>query len=245
MNSKPSPSGGPDDPADQLTGFQYLVFALCFATILIDGFDTQSIAYAGPQLIALLHGDKPALGLIFSAGLFGGLLGGLVFGSLGDRAGRRPLLLVSLAVIASGSLATAFAQTGPQIAVLRFITGLGLGGAIPGVIALSAEYAPLRTRSTIVAIVFSGFPLGAVLGAFLSAAVLPVWGWRALFIIGSVLPAMILVFAAWRLPESLQFLERRNKTAALNTLLVRLGDAGRALLQDDHATQPMQSVARL
>lgn len=244
MNARPTTS--PSTPTPALHALQIVVFAVCFITILIDGFDTQAIAYAGPLVIGLLHGNKTVLGLIFSAGLLGGLIGGLVFGPLGDRIGRRTILLTSLVIIALGSFATAIAQTGPQIAASRFFSGLGLGGAIPGVIALSAEYAALKHRSTVVAIVFSGFPLGAVAGAFLSAAVLPIWGWRALFLIGAVLPVLILGIAALCLPESLQYLARAGKSERLATLLNRLGDTGQLLLQDtDKAHGPRASAINL
>ncbi len=217
----------------RLTWYQYQIFCICFVTILVDGFDTQAAAFAGPLLKRAFGADSQALGLIFGASLFGGLAGGLLLGPLGDRKGRRPVLLSALLLIALGSLATALAHNEHQIMALRFLTGLGLGGAVPSVIALSAEYAPPRYRSTVVAMVFNGFPLGAVLGSILAAYVLPLWGWRVLFGIGGALPVIILVLALPGLPESLQILKRSKQRHRLNKLVRRLGPQADALLADE------------
>ncbi len=215
----------------RLSRYQYLVFALCFALILIDGFDTQAVAFAGPALRQQF--GAATLGLIFGAGLLGGLVGGLVFGTLGDRLGRRRLLLTALSLIAIGSLCAAAAATAHEMVAIRFLTGVGLGGAIPNVLAITAEYAPAERRSTVVAIVFSAFPLGAVLGSLLSSYVVPEWGWRALFVIGGVVPALCVPVIALYLPESLQFLERRGRVDELKAHMRRLGPAAQALLNDD------------
>ncbi len=228
--------------------YQCLVFGICFLTILIDGFDTQAAAFAGPLLKDAIGGGSQMLGLIFGAGLLGGLVGGLLLGPLGDRVGRRPLILTALLIIALGSFATGFTHNGYQIAVFRFLTGLGLGGAVPSVIALSAEYSSARWRSTVVAIVFNGFPLGAVLGSVLAAYVLPLWGWRVLFEIGGVIPTLIFGVAALCLPESLQYLARSRQSGRLNVLMHRLGDSAEALMRDEkchRASANRGSVARL
>jgi MFS transporter, AAHS family, 4-hydroxybenzoate transporter len=214
--------------------------------ILIDGFDTQAVAFAGPALRQQFGAET--LGLIFGSGLLGGLVGGVAFGTLGDRFGRRRLLLLALLLIAVGSLATVLASTPQELAAIRFITGLGLGGAIPNVLAVTAEYAPAERRSTLVAIVFSGFPLGAVVGSVLSSYVVPEWGWRAVFVIGGVAPALCLPIVARHLPESLQFLSRQGRTAELNAHIERMGPAAHALLSDEkqhHTAAKSGSVSQL
>lgn len=219
----PDASGG-SGRTGPVSPYQILVFVLCFLIVLIDGFDTQAVAFAAPLLRHELEGGPHALGLLFSAGLFGGLVGGLVFGPLGDRVGRKPILVWALAIVAAGTLATAFAHGRTELAALRFLTGLGLGGAIPGVIALTAEYAPPGRRSLIVALVFSGFPLGAVVGSVVSAVVLPDFGWRAVFVIGGVAPAILLPVVLFLLPESLAFLRRKiGGERSSDTILRRLG----------------------
>lgn len=212
MSPEPSAPTGPRGP---IGPYQVLVFSLCFLIVLVDGFDTQAVAFAAPLLRHELQGGPHALGALFSAGLFGGLVGGLVFGSLGDRIGRKPILVGAMAIVAVGSLATALAQGASTLAALRFFTGLGLGGAIPGVIALAAEYAPPGRRKLIVAMVFSGFPLGAVVGSLVSALVMPELGWRAVFVIGGVAPAILLPLTLFLAPESLAHLRGRPGGEAL------------------------------
>jgi MFS transporter, AAHS family, 4-hydroxybenzoate transporter len=212
-------------PKDRISRLQVWVAALCFLTILIDGFDTQSAAFAGPLLKQEFAGGPQALGFIFGLGMFGALLGGVILGPLGDRFGRRPLLISALCIISAGSIATGFAHSAHEVAVLRLLTGLGLGGAVPNVIALTAEYAPPRSRSTIVSIVFNGFPLGAMLGSIIGARLLPTFGWRTLFIVGGSIPVLVLVLVAVMLPESPAFLMRAGRTYELRRIIARLGNS--------------------
>jgi AAHS family 4-hydroxybenzoate transporter-like MFS transporter len=151
---------------------------------------------------------------------------------MGDRFGRRPLLIAALSIMSAGSIATGFAHSAPEVALLRLLTGLGLGGAVPNVIALTAEYAPPRSRSTIVAIVFNGFPLGAMIGSIVGARVLPSFGWRTLFIVGGSIPVLVLVLVALLLPESPAFLMRSGRTQEVKRIVARLGDAAATLLRE-------------
>jgi len=235
-------------PSGPVSPYQVLVFVLCFLIVLIDGFDTQAVAFAAPLLRHELGGGHNALGLLFSAGLLGGLFGGLVFGPVGDRLGRRPILVAALAIVAVGTLATAAAHGAASLAALRFFTGLGLGGAIPGVIALAAEYAPPGRRKLIVSLVFSGFPLGAVVGSLVSAWVLPHLGWRAIFVIGGAAPAVLLPLCWALLPESLVHLRAKtgSDTAAAR-IIARLGPQATLALGgdgDDHRG-PRNAIADL
>ena len=215
-------TGGRGNPARFAPSrYQWLIYVITFLIVLTDGYDTQAVSFAAPALRDEFGGDHAALGVLFSAGLLGSLIGGLIFGPLGDRIGRKPILLISLAIIAGGSLATAFADGIDQLSQLRFLTGIGLGGAIPGVIATAAEYAPRGRRSLIVALVFSGFPLGAVAGSITSALVLADFGWRLIFIIGAIAPALLLLATALWLPESLALLERGSAAARARAQRVR------------------------
>jgi AAHS family 4-hydroxybenzoate transporter-like MFS transporter len=218
--------------SERISRLQLLVAALCFLTILIDGFDTQSAAFAGPLLKQEFTGGPQSLGLIFGLGMFGGLLGGVILGPLGDRFGRRPLLISALSIMSAGSIATGFAHSAHEVALLRLLTGLGLGGAVPNVIALTAEYSPLRSRSTIVSIVFSGFPLGAMLGSIVAARLLPTFGWRTLFIVGGSIPVMVLILVALLLPESPAFLIRGGRTKEVRRIIARLGNSSSDILTE-------------
>ncbi len=148
----------------RLLPFQRYVLGICFFIVLIDGLDTQAAAFAAPLLAHEFAASKALLGPVFGASLFGSLIGGLVFGPLGDRWGRKYLILAMTAIIAAGSLATAAASSLEAVAMTRFVTGIGLGGAIPNLIALSAEYSPPARRASLVARVLGGLPLRAQLG---------------------------------------------------------------------------------
>jgi len=233
-------------PKDRISRLQVWVAALCFLTILIDGFDTQSAAFAGPLLKQEFAGGPQALGFIFGLGMFGALLGGVILGPLGDRFGRRPLLISALCIISAGSIATGFAHSAHEVAVLRLLTGLGLGGAVPNVIALTAEYAPPRSRSTIVSIVFNGFPLGAMLGSIIGARLLPTFGWRTLFIVGGSIPVLVLVLVAVMLPESPAFLMRAGRTYELRRIIARLGNSSSIVVTEPASGDGVRgSVLRL
>ena len=187
---------------------RYLAATLGFLTVLIDGFDTQSAAFAGPLLKHEFAGSAGALGMIFGLGMTGGLVGAFALGPLGDKLGRRPLVIVSLLLMVVGSAISAHADGARELALFRFVTGVGLGGAVPTVLALVAEFAAPKWRSMTIAVVFNGFPLGAMLGSIIGARLIPDIGWRSFFTLGAVLPAIVLVFVVLLLPESLQFRQR-------------------------------------
>src|SRR3954466_3734459 len=148
-----------------LSWFQVQVFALCGLIVFIDGFDTQAIGYVAPAIVKSWHVDRAALTSVFSAGLFGLMLGALSFGPIADRFGRKPVLVLCALFFGLMSLLTPTADSVRSLAALRFLTGLGLGGAMPNAIALTTEYASKRIRATAVMIMFCGFSLGAAFGA--------------------------------------------------------------------------------
>jgi AAHS family 4-hydroxybenzoate transporter-like MFS transporter len=189
-----------------LGGFQMFVFTLCTLIVFLDGFDAQAIGYVAPELSAMLGIEPGALWPVLSSGLVGLMLGALLIAPLADRIGRRPVLLASLAMVGLFSLATAFSSDFNQLLILRFLTGLGLGGSMPNAIALTSEYAPGRRRSLLVMAMFSGFTLGSIVGGLVSAQLVPDYGWRAVFVAGGVAPLVLLVLLLIAMPESIRFL---------------------------------------
>jgi AAHS family 4-hydroxybenzoate transporter-like MFS transporter len=187
-------------------GFQIRLLLICAAVLFIDGFDTQAIGYVAPALAKEWGLTKGALGPVFSAGLFGLMIGALVFGPLADRIGRKKIIIFSTLAFGIGTLATAFVQDVGMLLAIRFLTGLGLGGAMPNAIAMTSEFSPHRRRSTMVMIMFCGFSVGAALGGFLAAALIPQFGWRSVFVVGGLAPLLLAPFLALRLPESVRFL---------------------------------------
>ena len=156
-----------------LRAYQLRVAMLCAIVAMLDGFDTQAIAFVAPVLGELWHVGPGRFGLIFAAGLVGIMVGQLTLGRLADSIGRRPVILFCTALFAAGSLVTAKADGWIMLLTLRFVTGIGLGGATPNVIALTAEFSPPRIRATMITAMFAGFPLGAAAGGYFSSHLIP------------------------------------------------------------------------
>jgi MFS transporter, AAHS family, 4-hydroxybenzoate transporter len=192
--------------------FQLKLLLVCAAVLFLDGFDTQAIGYVAPALAKEWGLSKAALGPVFSAGLFGLMIGSLVFSPLADRVGRRKIIIFSTLAFGLGTFATAFIQDVNSLLAIRFLTGLGLGGAMPNAIAMTSEFNPRRRRATMVMIMFCGFSVGAALGGFLAAALIPAFGWRAVFLLGGAVPLLLLPVLAIQLPESVRFLVLAGRT---------------------------------
>src|SRR6202165_1317631 len=187
-------------------GFQLKLLLTCAAVLFLDGFDTQAIGYVAPALAREWGLTKGALGPVFSAGLFGLMIGALVFAPLAARIGRKKIIIFSTLAFGLGALVTVFVQDVNTLLAIRFLTGLGLGGAMPNAIAMTSEFNPRRRRATMVMIMFCGFSVGAALGGLLAATLIPQFGWRSVFVVGGVAPLLLVPILALRLPESVRFL---------------------------------------
>jgi MFS transporter, AAHS family, 4-hydroxybenzoate transporter len=195
-------------------GFQIRLLLTCAAVLVLDGFDTTAIGYVAPSLAKELGLTKSALGPVFSAGLFGLMIGALVFGPLADRIGRKKIIIFSTLAFGLGALATAFVQDVNSLIAIRFLTGLGLGGAMPNTVAMTSEFSPHRRRAAMVMVMFCGFSLGAAVGGLLAAALIPQFGWRSVFVLGGVAPLLLVPILALRLPESVRFLALTGRANA-------------------------------
>ncbi|MGY8682829.1 MFS transporter [Bradyrhizobium sp. UFLA05-153] len=189
---------------------QLLILVLCAWIALLDGFDTQAIAYVAPVIAEQWGIAMAGFGPIFGAGLAGLTVGAFVLSPAADRFGRKGVILLSVLLFGIFALVTARATTLNELLVYRFLTGLGLGGAMPNIIALTSEYAPKRMRALLIAIMFCGFPLGSTIGGVISAPLIGALGWQAVFVVGGVLPLVTLIVLLIWLPESIRYLMTRD-----------------------------------
>lgn len=193
--------------------YQWLIFALCFFVVLLDGFDTAAIGFIAPSLLKDWGIAKPDLAPVLSAALFGLAAGALTSGPLADRYGRRKILLLSVLVMGAACMGSAFAGNLQELTVLRFLTGLGLGAAMPNAVTLTSEYSPAGRRAMLTNAMFCGFPLGAALGGFLAAWMIPLWGWRSVLMLGGAAPLLLLLVMLPNLPESVRHMVAKGYTA--------------------------------
>lgn len=185
-----------------MTGRQVAVIVLCALMAMIDGLDTQTIGLVAPAIAADWHVAPAAFGPVFGSSLFSGMIGALVLGQAADRFGRKIVLTLAMLLFAVSSLATPLTQTLHALLAVRLITGFGLGGAIPIIIALTSEAAPPGLRLNIVSLMYCGFPLGSMGGSLAAARMIPTLGWPSVFYLGGAIPLGLLVLVAILVPAS-------------------------------------------
>jgi len=203
---------------------QKLLVAATALTIVLDGLDNQLLAVAIPAMMREWSLARPAFASVLASGMFGMMIGGAIGGYIGDRVGRRIALLGSVVAFGALTLLVSTASGVTMLAVLRFLAGLGLGGAMPNAAALSSEYVPIRHRAFAVTLTIVCIPLGGTLAGLTGAQILPSYGWRTLFVVGGIVPLVLAVILFKVLPESPRFLARhRGRWKELSSLLKRLG----------------------
>jgi AAHS family 4-hydroxybenzoate transporter-like MFS transporter len=206
------------------TTYQRAVVLLAALAIVFDGLDNQLLGVAVPAMMREWTVSRAAFAPILACGMVGMMIGGAVAGMVGDRFGRRVALIGSVLVFALPTVAIAAVDTLLALGTLRFIAGLGLGGALPNAAALASEFVPRRVRPLAVTLTIVCVPLGGTLGALLGGQVLPLFGWRVLFAIGGALPVVVAIVLIRCLPESPRYLARRpDRWPELARVLRRAG----------------------
>ena len=195
----------------RFTLYQIWICTICFFLAFFDGFDLSLLSVSTPKIAEFLNTTPAAIGPAMSLGNVGALIGAFVLGMLADRFGRKQMLLVSAFTFGIFTLSIAYAQTLEQLVMLRFIAGLGLGGAVPNALAFGSEYAPTNKRATLATTMYAGVAIGATCSGLFSSFLLPKYGWQSLFMAGGITACVIGFIALISLPEPLEFLIKRGK----------------------------------
>jgi len=198
--------------------FHWLVMCLCALLLIFDGYDLFIYGVVLPVIMQEWGLTPLEAGALGSYALFGMMFGALVFGTLADRIGRKKGIAICFLLFSTATVLNGFASTPTEFGIFRFLAGLGCGGLMPNVVALMNEYAPKKLRSTLVAIMFSGYSLGGMFSAGLGIYMLPRFGWEAMFFAAAV-PLLLLPVILWKLPESVGFLVRQGRHEQARKLL--------------------------
>ena len=206
--------------------YQWLVFAICMSVVILDGFDTAAIGYIAPSLLTEWTLAKADLAPVLSAALFGLAGGALLAGPIADKFGRKAVLIVSVVLMGAASLVAAMAGDLSTLTIWRFITGLGLGAAMPNAVTLMSEYSSQKKRALITNAMFCGFPLGAAFGGFLAAWMIPHFGWRSVLVLGGVAPLTLAVLMVRSLPEFARFMvAHRYAVERIRAVMTRISNS--------------------
>src|SRR6266496_4278233 len=206
------------------SGYQKLLVVGTALTIILDGLDNQVLGAAVPAMMREWSLPRPAFASVLASGMVGMMVGGAMGGFIGDRIGRRAALLGSVVSFGVLTVLISFAGSIGILGVLRFLAGLGLGGAMPNAAALSSEYVPRRHRAFAVTLTIVCIPLGGTLAGLMGAQILPRYGWRVLFLVGGIVPLVLAAVLLKVLPESPRYLARhKHRWPELVSLLRSLG----------------------
>ncbi|HAV5292045.1 TPA: aromatic acid/H+ symport family MFS transporter [Acinetobacter baumannii] len=203
------------------TSFHWKVLIWCLLIIIFDGYDLVIYGVALPLLMQQWSLTAVEAGLLASAALFGMMFGAMIFGTLSDKLGRKKTILICVTLFSGFTFIGAFAKGPTEFAILRFIAGLGIGGVMPNVVALMTEYGPKKIRSTLVAIMFSGYAIGGMTSALLGAWLVKDMGWQIMFLIAGI--PLLLLPLIWKfLPESLAFLVKSNHSEQAKNIVSKI-----------------------
>ncbi len=203
----------------KFTPFHFRIVLICLVIILFDGYDLAINGVALPLLMAEWSLSTVQAGMLASTALAGMMFGAMLFGSLADKIGRKNVILICVIIFSGFTFAGGFASNPTEFGLLRFIAGLGIGGVMPNLVALTSEYAPQRLRSTLVTTMFSGYAVGGVMAALLGSWFTPSYGWQIMFYIAGI-PLLLLPIAWKLLPESLTFLVKANRQEQAKKIIV-------------------------
>ena len=238
--------------ASPLGWFHVAVLLNTCLAMFIEGYDMQVASFAAPSIIKGWHLNSAYFAPVFGFGLFGNLLGGTLLGHLGDRFGRKRVIVAGSVFFGIFTLAAAYATSLTALVTLRFLAGIGIGASIPAAIALAVEYAPARLKARVTSFLFFGYTMGGTVGGFVAARLIPQLGWPSVFVVGGLGPILLAILIAFTLPESLRFLALRHRsTPQMLQIVRRLSPAtplnpetGFILTEEQHPGLPVRQLFR-
>lgn len=244
-----SPRQGLDAQAliDQapLSIYQYLIALICFLIVFLDGIDTAAMGYIAPALAEDWGIAKSQLGPVMSAALGGMIFGALFSGPISDRFGRKIVLSFSMLIFGGFTLLCAYSSNLDQLVLFRFLTGIGLGAAMPNATTLFSEYCPTRVRSLLVTCMFCGYNLGMALGGFISGWLIPSYGWHSLFLLGGWAPLVLMLLVVLCLPESYRFLiVKGGHDTRVKKILMRIAPTHVAAFDQFHVPEENNATTK-
>lgn len=209
----------------EISRLQFIAVFICISLNALDGFDVLAISFASPGISSEWGIDRAALGVVLAMELIGMAIGSISLGGVADKYGRKPTIQLCLLLMSFGMLASAFASNVNDLLIMRFITGIGIGGMLASTNAMVAEFSNAKYRSLCVILMATGFPLGAVLGGAFASELLEVYSWRSVFVFGGTITGLFLFIVAFFLPESVMYLansKRKNALEKLNNILRKM-----------------------
>ncbi|MEQ3549879.1 MFS transporter [Pseudonocardia nematodicida] len=245
MGDSPAPSIRDVIDRSPVSRFQRRTVLLCFLLGIADGFDALAIGYLLPAMAAEWEVPAGSFGPAITVGLIGMIVGTTLVAPLADRVGRRAVLLGATLLYGAVTATIPLVSTVGELAGVRFVAGIGLGAVVPNLVALSSEYMPARARGRAVLIVLCGITIGGFLCGIVAGRLVPTLGWRSVFLVGAILP-IVLVVVCWRLlPDSIGMLVRRGRPDAARALLARISPELATTPLDDSLSGSAPRTARI
>ncbi len=229
----------------KITPVQWVILLLCMVATMIEGFDIVIIAYTSPAISQDWGISPKELGVVLSAGVLGMTLGAMLLSWVADRYGRCNVVSLTLLIAGLATAAVIYTDTVTELVVLRLIAGLSLGVLVAALPALAGEFSPRRHRTLIIAILIAGGSAGAVVGGFISAALIAEHGWQSIFLYAGVLTVILAALVKLLIPESIAFTIKRKPEGALekiNLALIRIGQAPIAQLPSIPVAESQESA---
>lgn len=205
----------------RFNGYHLTVLMWCFGILIIDGYDLAVVGVVLPSIMKEMGGQATVAGFMASSGLFGMVLGAVLLGTLAERIGRRWAISICVFLFSVFTAAAGLSSDPVTFSILRFIAGIGMGGAVPNVAALMSEYAPKKMRNFLVALMCCGYAVGSIIAVLVGKQFLESYGWRVVFIVAGA-PVLLIPFILKYMPESLSFMVRRRDYVCLCHVLRRL-----------------------